>query len=98
MPRLDVHDIDGTLVVDLQHDMLDHLPTRVVAPLLPPDRADQPVRDLHLTVVLPQGRFVLTTHLLATVPRRELGPVVGNLDARHDAVQRALDILLLSGI
>jgi toxin CcdB len=85
-------------VVDLQHDLLDHLPTRVVAPLLPPDRAGMPVRDLHPAALVDGTPHIVAVHLLTAVPRRELGPAVGSLDSEHDRLLRALDVLLLTGL
>ncbi len=98
MARFDLHRLDGVLVVDLQHDLLDHLPTRVVAPLLPPERAGRPVRDLHPVFEVEGGPHILAVHQLAAVPRRELGPPVGTLEAEYDAVLRALDVLLPTGL
>ena len=77
MARFDLHRLGGVLVVDLQHDLLDHLPTRVVAPLLPPDQAGQPVRDLHPVFEFDGGTHILALHQRAAVPRRELGPAIG---------------------
>ena len=98
MARFDIHRIDDVLVVDLQHDLLDHLPTRVVAPLLPPDRAGRPVRDLHPVFEVEGGPHILAVHQLAAVPRRELGPPLGTLEAGYGAILRAHDVLLLAGL
>ncbi|TCZ63074.1 plasmid maintenance protein CcdB [Roseicella aquatilis] len=86
------------LVVDLQHDLLEHLPTRVVAPLLLPGQAGRPVRDLNPSFDIEGVPHILATHQLAAVPKRELGPAIGTLDAGYDAILRAIDILLLTGV
>jgi toxin CcdB len=98
MARLDLHWLGGTLVADLQHDLLEHLPSRVVAPLLPPEQAGLPVRDLHPVIEFGGSRYILAIHQLAAVPRRDLGPAIGTLDRHHDAILRALDVLLLTGL
>ncbi|NOG72355.1 CcdB family protein [Roseicella sp. DB1501] len=98
MARFDLHRLDGVLVVDLQHDLLDHLPTRVVAPLLLPEQAGTPVRDLNPVFDIEGTPHILATHQLAAVPRRELGPTIGTLDAGCDTILRAIDILLLTGV
>ena len=98
MARFDLHRLGEVLVVDLQHDLLDHLPTRIVAPLLPPDQAGQPVRDPHPVFDFEGRPHILATHQLAAVPRRELGPAIGTLDAGYDATMRGLGILLLTGV
>lgn len=96
--RFDLHRLEGVLVVDLQHDLLDHLPTRVVAPLLPPDQAGTPVRDLNPVFEIEGAPHILAVHQLSAVPRRELGPAIGTLDGSYDAILRAIDILLLTGV
>lgn len=98
MARFDLYRVDGVLVVDLQHDLLSHLPTRMVAPLLPPDRAGRPVRELHPVLTLEGGPHILAIHQLAAVARRDLGPVLGTLNGECDAILRAIDILLLTGV
>jgi hypothetical protein len=40
-------------------------------------------------------RYVLATHALASVARRELGRPIGTLAAHRDAITRALDVLLV---
>ncbi|MCQ8240129.1 CcdB family protein [Rhizosaccharibacter radicis] len=42
-----------------------------------------------------EGRYVLLTQAMATVPLRELRRPVSSLADEHDAVGKALDILLL---
>jgi hypothetical protein len=37
-------------------------------------------------------RFVMATHLLAAVPRREPGPMRGRLDDERAAIMNALDL------
>jgi hypothetical protein len=36
--------------------------------------------------------FVLATHLLGAIPRRELGRPIGSLAVERDAIARALDL------
>lgn len=98
MARFDLHRIGGVLVVDLQHNLLEHLPSRVVAPLLPMEAAGRPVRDLHPVIEVNGIHHILAIHQLAAVPRRELGPRIGTLDQHDDAILRALGVLLLTGL
>ncbi|MBW6398470.1 CcdB family protein [Roseomonas sp. HJA6] len=97
MARFDLHRAPGGAagyVVNVQSDLLDHLQTRVVVPLLPPDRVPPAMPDLHPNLAVQGEAFLLATQLLAAVPRRELGPVVGSLASERDAITRALDLLL----
>jgi hypothetical protein len=57
-----------------------------------------PVRDLHPKVLVDGAPHIVAVHLLAAVPRRGLGPAVGSLDAEHDRLLRALDVLLPTGL
>lgn len=80
-------------LLDLQADMLARLETRVVAPVLagrgvPPDLA-----RLHLRVTIDGEDHLVAIHLLAAVPRRDLGTVRAMLDDRQHEAMNALDVL-----
>lgn len=97
MARFDVHRAPGrasAFLLDVQSDLLDHLQTRIVIPLLAPDRVPPTMAELHPRFVVQGESFVLATQLLAAIPRRELGPAVANLAADRDTITRALDLLL----
>ncbi|PWS38289.1 plasmid maintenance protein CcdB [Falsiroseomonas bella] len=96
MPRYDLHRIPrgGGYLLNLQHDLHAHLSTRVVAPLLPAAGAPPPARGLNPQFELEDGPHILFPQFMAAVPKRELGPVVGTLDAHRDDITRALDLLL----
>lgn len=81
-------------LLDVQSDLLDHLQTRVVVPLLRPADVPSAMPELHPTMVVDGETFILATQLLAAIRRHELGPPVGNLAAERDAITRALDLLL----
>ncbi len=80
------------LVVILQHDLLDHLTTRVVAPLLPLDETYEV--DRVVPVVEVEGiRYVVAMHLVATISVRNLATMVGKLDAHEHALKSAIDMV-----
>lgn len=95
MARYDVFTgpVDGSYPLDVQTDLVDYLKTRVVVPLLPADTTPPPVRRLHPTFEINGRKLVMATHLMAAVPLAELGEVRVNLDARHDDIVAALDML-----
>lgn len=97
MPRLDVHKLpDGTLVVDVQADLLELLNTRVVVPLIEEGAAGRfAAKELNPSFVVDGISYRFMTQALAAVPRGELGPAIASLDARHDSIVRALDLLLI---
>lgn len=99
MSRLDVHPMPGKgrdgYVLDIQADLLSHLSTRVVVPLLPENAAPKPISDLNPVFEVRGERHVMVTQAIASIPGRELKRAVGSLTDQHDAVTRALDTLLL---
>jgi toxin CcdB len=97
MARFDVYRMPNNrpgYVVDVQADLLGHLATRAVVPLLPFDDFPLPLRDLNPIFEIDGVRHVFATQSMATVPVKGLGPVRMSLDREHDALTRALDILL----
>ncbi len=85
----------GGLVVDVQSDLLDPFETRVVIPLIAFDHAPRAPRRLNPVLEVGGERRILATHLLAALPRAELGPPVGALVAERDTIRAALDMLFL---
>lgn len=95
MAKYDVHRLpDGTMVVDCQSDHLRPFETRVVAPLLPRGENAEPVARLQPLLSIAGNQLILTTHLLAAVPRSELGRPVATLADQGDAIDMALDLLI----
>lgn len=94
MPRLDLYRAPQGYLLNVQHDLHEHLSTRIVVPLLPEAAAPPPSRDLNPRFVLDDGPHLLFPQYMAAVPKREPGRPVGNLEAERDAVTKALDLLL----
>lgn len=99
MPRLDVHPMPGNgkggYLLDVQADLLSHLATRTVVPLLRENTAPKPISDLNPTFEIDGERHVMVTQAIASIPRRELKRAVASLAEQHDRVTRALDTLLI---
>ena len=99
MGRFDVYPTPtkgGTgYVLDVQADLLGELGTRVVVPLLPPEVAPTPARDLNPVFAIRGQPHVMLTQFLAAVPAKELRRRVSSLDADQDDIMRALDVLLV---
>ncbi len=81
-------------VVDVQHELLEALPTRVVIPLV---RADllggPPVLRLNPTCTLERTKLVVLTQQLGAVRASGLTRRVGSLAARSAEVLEAIDVL-----
>lgn len=99
MARLDVHPMPGKrlagYIVDVQADLLDHLVTRTVLPLLPEKSAPKPISDLNPVFEIGGTRHVLVTQAIASIPKHELKRAVASLAEHHDRIVRALDTLLV---
>jgi toxin CcdB len=96
MACFDIHRSGTGLVVDVQADLIEILSTRVVVPLIPPDRAPKPARRLNPVFELPgTGPVVFVAQYIAALPRAELESPVGSLAAERDAIRAALDLSFL---
>ncbi len=95
MAQFDVHRLEsGSFVVDCQSDSLSHLATRVAAPLMRSGDVPAPTTRLHPVFVFEGETFLLATHLLTAMPRRDLGRPVASLDAEHYTIIAALDMVI----
>jgi toxin CcdB len=81
-------------LLDIQADLLSHLNTRVVIPLLPAATAPKPARTLNLVFELGDETLVVTTQFMAAVPTSMLRTPVANLAARRDEIVAAIDLLM----
>lgn len=97
MARLEVYRMPGSAgtgyVLDVQANLLSHLSTRAVVPLLPQVGAPTPIRDLNPLFDIGGEPHIMLTQAIASVPVKELRHSVAALDDRHDEVTRALDVL-----
>jgi toxin CcdB len=80
-------------LLDCQSDLLDHLETRTVVPLLPATgvpKATQlnPVFEVDGTAV------VMSTQLIFAIPVQHLKSRVGSIGEHHLSIMNALDMLL----
>ena len=83
------------LLLDVQADLMSHLATRVVVPLLPVGHPDTPppARGLNPVLEYDGERYVMMTEWLAAIPRGHLRRPVASFDARWDDLVRAIYIL-----
>ena len=97
MARFDVYRYPGKipLLLDIQADILSHLDTRVVIPLMPFHKAKKEELP-RLKPVLPVNgkKYVLTTADIVTVLAARLGEKVANLEEHHMEIVDAVDFLM----
>ena len=99
MPRLAAHAMPGKTrdgyVLDVQANLLLHLTTRAVVPLLPEETAPKPISELNPVIEMCGKRYVILSQAIASIPARELKRAVTSLAEHHDQITRALNILLV---
>lgn len=83
------------LLVILQHDHVEAMPTVIVAPLVKPQTFDGSSR-LHLDIVFDGVDYVLSLTDLTSVLKSMLtDKPLGNLSDRRDDIVRGLDLLFI---
>ena len=96
MARFDVYRNpagEGCLL-DIQADLLSHLNTRVVVPLLPLSNAPQPARTLNPCFEIADQTLVMSTQFMAAVPVNILKNPLASLSGQRDAIVAAIDLLM----
>ena len=96
MSQFDVHRLKSgsALVVDCQSELLEHLSTRLVVPLIPREHGSPPqVARLNPLFSLDGEEFIMATQLAAAVLTRDLGEMVASLRDRSFEIVGALDVL-----
>jgi toxin CcdB len=97
MAQFDVHRFDGGLVLDCQADLLDHLNSRFVVPLLPLDGAPKPAKRLNPIFEIDGQDHMMATQFASAVQRKDLGKFVTSLADRGLEITGAVDVLI-SGV
>jgi toxin CcdB len=80
-------------LLDCQADLLDHLETRVVVPLLHAKGLPAATR-LNPIFEVDGSPVVMTSQLIFAIPVQHLSPRVGSLAKQHVTIMNALDMLL----
>ncbi len=95
MARFSVYRVpegDGYLL-DVQADIMRHLNTRVVVPLMPLGGAPKPARILNPLFVFNEIEHSMVTQFMAAVPTSVLKREIANVADRRDVIVDALDLL-----
>ncbi|HEX8401253.1 MAG TPA: CcdB family protein [Allosphingosinicella sp.] len=79
-------------LLDCQADLLSHLETRAVVPLLPAHGLPSATR-LNPVFDIEGSRFVMSTQLIFAIPRERLGASVASLVDQHAEIMNAIDML-----
>ena len=100
MAQFDVYPV-GTMpfgtgiayLLDIQSDFLDHLSTRIVAPLAYRSYIALPMTRLNPIFHIDGEELVMVTDEIASIPSRALGKSSGNLSSERDAIIAAVDFI-----
>lgn len=81
-------------IVDLQHEMLSALSTRIMAPLVVSKPAGEPTMQRLNPIVSIEGQsYFLSTAEMASVPLKQLTDCVGSLSEHRGELLAAVDLL-----
>lgn len=84
---------NGTLVVDVQHALLEDLSTRVVVPLIQKAKDAPDSCSLNPSVSFYGKDYFIGAQFLAAATLAELGPNMGDIRHKRDDIIRALNLL-----
>lgn len=95
MARFDVHRGAKGLgyLLDCQADLLSHLETRAVVPLMPVPGLPK-ASQLNPVFNVDGTPYVMVTQLIFAIPVERLGKSVASLDDEYSVIMNALDMLL----
>ena len=96
MARFDVYaNPDGNgFLLDVQADLMSHLNSRLVIPLVSAAIAPAPIKVLNPVVQIEDATYLLLTQQMAAVPVQILKRPVLNVNDRRDEVVAAIDLSL----
>ena len=80
-------------LLDIQADLLDHLATRVVIPVLR-QNALKPATRLNPVIEIAGEPYILGTASLAAIRSQDLGDFVASLSTHRDDIIAAVDFLV----
>ncbi|OQP84683.1 hypothetical protein BTR14_18875 [Rhizobium rhizosphaerae] len=95
MARFHVYEVSfaGIIAVDVQADLLENLPTRIMVPLYPAREMNWSMLRLNPRFMINEEMHVLATQRLAAVDRHDIGRRIADLSAHRDDITAALDFL-----
>jgi toxin CcdB len=94
--RFDVYKAKGgKYLLDCQADLLSHLETRFVVPLIPPDAGLRVVARLNPTFLVEGHDLILFAQYASAVSTQALTQKVGSLADRDYEILAALDMLII---
>ncbi|SCB57885.1 toxin CcdB [Rhizobium aethiopicum] len=95
MARFHVYQLknENVLAIDLQANLLDDLPSRVMVPLYPVRELSWSISRLNPHLSIEGETYVMATQRMASIPTGEIGKAVTDLSAESDTILRATGFL-----
>ncbi|ARM86629.1 plasmid maintenance toxin/cell growth inhibitor CcdB protein [Rhizobium sp. CIAT894] len=81
------------LAIDLQANLLEDLPSRVMVPLHPVQELNWSISRLNPRFSIEGEAYVMATQRMASIPTNELGKAVADLSSDSDRIVAAVDFL-----
>lgn len=81
-------------LLNIQSDLLTDLNTRIVVPLIESNSAPKPAKRLNPVFRIGQVEVVMVTQFMAAVPIGILKAPIGSLEAEHDRITQAVDMVM----
>ena len=95
MAQFDVYQtVHGQYVADCQADLLSHIQSRFVVPLIDDASGLQVVSRLNPTFEIDGKPMIFFTQYASTMPVSELGHRIGSISDEHYRIMAALDMLI----
>lgn len=85
---------EGSFLLDVQADVMRHLNTRLVVPLMPLSKAPTPATRLNPLFTIDGKQYSMVTQYMASIPANELKRAALSLSDRRDEIVAAIDLLL----
>jgi toxin CcdB len=85
---------DGGYLLDVQADLLNHMNTRVVVPLMMVADAPKPAGTLNPLFDVNGVSCVMVTQFMAAVPASILKEQVASLESQRNEIVSAIDLLM----
>ncbi len=86
--------VSGSVVVVIQHGLIDGIQTRAVAALIPEGKIGRTASTLNPKMIVGGDAYTLMPQVLATLTLAELNQKIGSLADERDKIIRAVDTLL----
>ncbi|MCC6926627.1 CcdB family protein [Novosphingobium sp.] len=84
----------GELAIDCQADILEHLGSRFVVPLVNPKNIPDPIKRLHPLFEINGQGWIMATHMATAIKRKEIEATVCSLRDEDRLIDNALDFLI----